>query len=148
VIFVIRTVMIALVGNIHLAQQTHGGAAVGGFLLMVAIVAGFTIGYGGYASDHTRYFKSRVSGRRHRSLRPGDSRGRDRQRNPRIHPGIGLGGSRSHCSRKAGRCSLGVLARDIRPGPGARWTSTHDQPEGAIIAHEPEAASRGGLCPR
>jgi nucleobase:cation symporter-1, NCS1 family len=61
VVFVILTVKIALIGNIHVTQQTHGGAAVGGFLLMVAIVAGFTIGYGGYASDYTRYFKADIS---------------------------------------------------------------------------------------
>ena len=62
VIFVVLTVKIALIGDISVPQQTHGGAAVGGFLLMVAIVAGFTIGYGGYASDYTRYFKSDISG--------------------------------------------------------------------------------------
>jgi NCS1 family nucleobase:cation symporter-1 len=62
VIFVVLTVKIALIGNVHVTQQAHGGAAVGGFLLMVAIVAGFTIGYGGYASDYTRYFKSDMSG--------------------------------------------------------------------------------------
>jgi nucleobase:cation symporter-1, NCS1 family len=62
VIFVILTVKIATVGNIHIHQITHGGAAVGGFLLMVAIVAGFTIGYGGYASDYTRYFSPEISG--------------------------------------------------------------------------------------
>jgi hypothetical protein len=28
------------------------------------------------------------------------------------------------------------------------WTSPYDQSEGAIIAHEPEPASQGGLCPR
>ena len=27
------------------------------------------------------------------------------------------------------------------------WTSLYDQSEGAIIAHEPEPASQGGLCP-
>lgn len=62
VIFVILTIKIATIGNIHVHQLTHGSAAVGGFLLMVAIVAGFTIGYGGYASDYTRYFKPETSG--------------------------------------------------------------------------------------
>jgi len=61
VIFAILTVKIALIGDIHVPQQTHGGPAVGGFLLMVAIVAGFTIGYGGYASDYTRYYKADIS---------------------------------------------------------------------------------------
>ena len=61
VIFVILTVKIAIIGDIHVPQQTHGGPAVGGFLLMVAIVAGFTIGYGGYASDYTRYYKADIS---------------------------------------------------------------------------------------
>jgi len=28
------------------------------------------------------------------------------------------------------------------------WTSPFDQSEGAIIAHEPESASQGGVCPR
>ena len=28
------------------------------------------------------------------------------------------------------------------------WTSPFDQSEGAIIAHEPEPASQGGVCPR
>jgi hypothetical protein len=28
------------------------------------------------------------------------------------------------------------------------WPSPPDQSEGAIIAHEPEPASRGGVCPR
>ena len=27
------------------------------------------------------------------------------------------------------------------------WTSTYDQSEGAIVAHEPESASQGGVCP-
>lgn len=61
VVFVILTVKIATIGSVNIHQQTHGGAAVGGFLLMVAIVAGFTIGYGGYASDYTRYFKPDTS---------------------------------------------------------------------------------------
>jgi NCS1 family nucleobase:cation symporter-1 len=61
VVFVILTARIFTVGNIHVHQITHGGAAVGGFLLMVAIVAGFTIGYGGYASDYTRYFSPGTS---------------------------------------------------------------------------------------
>ena len=34
----------------------------GGLLPMVAIVAVLTIGYGGHASDHTRDFKSDISG--------------------------------------------------------------------------------------
>jgi len=28
------------------------------------------------------------------------------------------------------------------------WTSPYDQSEGAIIAHEPETQSRGGVCAR
>ena len=28
------------------------------------------------------------------------------------------------------------------------WTSPFNQDEGAIIAHEPEPASQGGVCPR
>jgi hypothetical protein len=28
------------------------------------------------------------------------------------------------------------------------WTSPFNQDEGAIIAHEPELASQGGVCPR
>lgn len=61
VVFLILTIKIATVGDIHVQQLTHGGAAVGGFLLMVAIVAGFTIGYGGYASDYSRYYKPDIS---------------------------------------------------------------------------------------
>jgi nucleobase:cation symporter-1, NCS1 family len=61
VVFLILTIKIATIGDIHVQQITHGGAAVGGFLLMVAIVAGFTIGYGGYVSDYTRYYSPDTS---------------------------------------------------------------------------------------
>jgi NCS1 family nucleobase:cation symporter-1 len=60
-VFLILTIKIALIGDVHIPAQTHGGAAVGGFILMVTIVASFTIGYSAYAGDYTRYMKADIS---------------------------------------------------------------------------------------
>jgi len=61
IFFVILTIKVAQAGNIHIVAQTHGANQVGGFILMVTIVAGFTIGYAGYASDYSRYMKRNTS---------------------------------------------------------------------------------------
>jgi NCS1 family nucleobase:cation symporter-1 len=61
VFFVILTIKVAAVGNVHIVAQTHGANAVGGFILMVTIAAGFTMGYAGYAADYSRYMKRNAS---------------------------------------------------------------------------------------
>ncbi len=55
IIFVILTVKIARNGTVNIAAINHGANAVGGFILMVTIVASGVIAWAPYASDYTRY---------------------------------------------------------------------------------------------
>ncbi len=57
VVFAILTVKIVSIGTVHISQVAHGANAVGSFILMVTIVASFTLGWDVYASDYTRYMK-------------------------------------------------------------------------------------------
>jgi nucleobase:cation symporter-1, NCS1 family len=61
VIFVILTVKIAGSSTIHVAATNHGADAVGGFILMVTIVASGVIAWAPYASDYTRYMPRATS---------------------------------------------------------------------------------------
>jgi len=42
----------------------------------------------------------------------------------------------------------GYLERFVMTLVQIWWTGPFNQDEGAIIAHEPEPASQGGVCPR
>jgi nucleobase:cation symporter-1, NCS1 family len=57
IVFAILTVKIISIGTVHISAATHGADAVGGFILMVTIVASFTLGWDVYASDYSRYMK-------------------------------------------------------------------------------------------
>jgi nucleobase:cation symporter-1, NCS1 family len=61
VIFVILTVKILRSSTIHIAAINHGANAVGGFILMVTIVASGIIAWAPYASDYTRYMARQTS---------------------------------------------------------------------------------------
>jgi nucleobase:cation symporter-1, NCS1 family len=61
IIFIILTVKIATIGNVHIHQLTHGANAVGGFVLMVTIIASFVLAWAVYAADYTRYMKPETS---------------------------------------------------------------------------------------
>jgi NCS1 family nucleobase:cation symporter-1 len=60
-VFLILTIKLISHGNAHIVATTHGANAVGAFILMVTIVASFTIGYASYVADYTRYMKSDTS---------------------------------------------------------------------------------------
>lgn len=55
--FVVITVKLINIGNWHAPATAHGGALVGGFILMTTISASFVISWGAYASDYSRYMK-------------------------------------------------------------------------------------------
>src|SRR5664279_2593143 len=59
--FLVITVKIIQVGNFHVAASAHGGAFVGGFLLMTTIAASFVVSWAAYASDYSRYMKPDTS---------------------------------------------------------------------------------------
>jgi NCS1 family nucleobase:cation symporter-1 len=59
--FVAITVKIVSIGNFHAATKVHGGPAVGMFLLMATISAGFVVSWGAYASEYSRYMKPDTS---------------------------------------------------------------------------------------
>jgi NCS1 family nucleobase:cation symporter-1 len=61
-IFIAITVKCISVGSISFHAQTHGGASVGGFILMVSIVMSYTFTWAPYASDYTRYLPSDTPG--------------------------------------------------------------------------------------
>jgi nucleobase:cation symporter-1, NCS1 family len=58
VVFAILTVKVISIGTVHIPQVLHGSDFVGSFILMVTIVASFTLGWDVYASDYTRYMKA------------------------------------------------------------------------------------------
>ncbi len=61
VMFVVITVKLVSIGNWHSPATAHGGALVGGFILMTTISASFVISWGAYASDYSRYMKPDTS---------------------------------------------------------------------------------------
>jgi hypothetical protein len=135
VILVILTVKMALVGNIHLAQQTHPGA---GTWPSHSVIAG---------TRHTGRFPANVGVGHGTPLAVMALR-------PRQTIAIRLPVTTAGCWMRSGGYSVQFsfwvrfkfpFWTDLVP---IWWTSTYDQPEGAIIAHEPEPASRGRLCPR
>jgi NCS1 family nucleobase:cation symporter-1 len=63
VMFLVITIKIIQIGNFHAAATAHGGALVGGFILMATIAASFVIAWAAYASDYSRYMKPDTSRR-------------------------------------------------------------------------------------
>jgi len=61
IMFVILTVKIGSVGDFSAPATAHGGALVGGFILMVTLSISFVITWAPYASDYTRYMKPETS---------------------------------------------------------------------------------------
>lgn len=61
IMFVIITVKIGSIGNFHAAATAHGADLAGGFILMITLSASFTIPWGAYASDYSRYMKPDTS---------------------------------------------------------------------------------------
>jgi nucleobase:cation symporter-1, NCS1 family len=61
VMYVILTVKIASVGDFSAPATAHGGALVGGFLLMVALTVSGNISWAPCASDYSRYMKPQTS---------------------------------------------------------------------------------------
>ncbi|MGC1237969.1 MAG: cytosine permease [Acidimicrobiales bacterium] len=61
IIFVILTVKIVSVSTVHIPATSHGANAVGGFILMVTIVASGVMSWAPYASDYTRYMSRQTS---------------------------------------------------------------------------------------
>ena len=61
IMFVVITVKLVNIGNWHAPATAHGGALVGGFILMTTISASFVISWGAYASDYSRYMKPDTS---------------------------------------------------------------------------------------
>ena len=59
--FLVITVKIIQIGDFHVAASAHGGAFVGGFLLMATIAASFVVSWAAYASDYSRYMKPDTS---------------------------------------------------------------------------------------
>jgi NCS1 family nucleobase:cation symporter-1 len=57
-VFVAITIKCITVGTVHVAAQAHGGAAIGGFILMLSIVISYTFTWAPYSSDYTRYLPS------------------------------------------------------------------------------------------
>jgi NCS1 family nucleobase:cation symporter-1 len=62
--FVVITIKLINIGNWHAPATAHGGALVGGFILMTTISASFVISWGAYASDYSRYMKPDTSRQR------------------------------------------------------------------------------------
>jgi NCS1 family nucleobase:cation symporter-1 len=61
VMFLVITIKIIQIGNFQVAATAHGGALVGGFLLMTTIAASFVVSWAAYASDYSRYMKPDTS---------------------------------------------------------------------------------------
>jgi NCS1 family nucleobase:cation symporter-1 len=59
--FVVLTVKVSSIGNFSAPATAHGGALVGGFILMVTLAISFVITWAPYASDYTRYMKPTAS---------------------------------------------------------------------------------------
>jgi NCS1 family nucleobase:cation symporter-1 len=54
-VFVAITVKCITAGTTHITPQLHGGAAVGGFILFLAIIMSYTFTWAPYAADYTHY---------------------------------------------------------------------------------------------
>jgi NCS1 family nucleobase:cation symporter-1 len=59
-VFIAITVKCATVGTIDIKPALHGGAQVGGFILMLSIVMSYTFTWAPYSSDYTRYLPSKT----------------------------------------------------------------------------------------
>ena len=63
IMFLVITIKIIDIGKVSTPNAAHGGALVGGFLLMTTISASFVIPWSAYASDYSRYMKPDTSRR-------------------------------------------------------------------------------------